>query len=128
MATATVLGLGRAGESARRLQAEVERLIYRVRAELTDFTRDEVGPVGRLVEEARRFRASLGKQAKSAAQRAEKRTESIMNSLEGRVAKAMEPLAKRLDVASYQELAELRDRVDEIEKKLRDLTTAARAA
>jgi polyhydroxyalkanoate synthesis regulator phasin len=128
MATATVLGLGRAGESARRLQAEVERLIYRVRAELTDFTRDEARTVGRLVEEARHFRASLGKQAKSAAQRAEKRTESIMNSLEGRVAKAIEPLAKRLDLASYQELAELRDRVDEIEKKLRDLTTAARAA
>jgi len=128
MARATVLGLARTGESARRLQAEVERLIYRVRAELTDFTRDEAGPVGRLVAEARRLRASLDKQAKSAAQRAEKRTESIMNSLEGRVARAMEPLAKRLDVASYQELSELRDRVDEIEKKLRDLTTAARAA
>ena len=128
MATAKVLSLGQAGESARRLQAEVERLIYRVRAELTDFTRDEAGPVGRLVAEARRFRASLGKQAESAAQRAEKRTESIMNSLEGRVARAIEPLAKRLDVASHQELAELRGRVDEIEKKLRDLATSARAA
>ena len=128
MATATVLGLGRAGGSARRLQAEVERLIYRFRAELKDLTRDEAGPMGKLVTEARRFRTSLGKQAESAAQRMEKRTESIMNSLEGRVARAIEPLAKRLDVASHQELAELRGRVDEIEKKLRDLATSARAA
>ena len=128
MARATVLGLARTGESARRLQAEVERLIYRVRAELTDFARDEAGPVGRLVTEARRFRARLGKQAESAAQRVEKRMEGIMNSLDGRVARAIEPLAKRFDVASHQELEELRDRVDEIEKKLRDLSTSARAA
>ena len=128
MERVTVLGLARAGESARRLQAEAERLIYRVRAELTDFTRDEASPVGRFVIEARRFRASLGKQVESAAQRVEKGTGGIMSSLEGRVAKAIEPLAKRFDVASHQELEELRDRVGEIEKRLRDLSTTARAA
>ena len=127
MATTTVSGLDRAGESARRLRAEVERLIYRVRAELTDFTRDEASPVGRVLAETRRFRASVGKRAESAAQRVEKRAEGIVNGLEVRVARVIEPLAKRLDVASHQELAELRDRVGEIEKKLRDLATPARA-
>ena len=109
------------GDSVRRLQAEADKVVNRVRTRLNDFARNPSKELGDLVGEARRVRGTVRQRVSSVVRRAEGR-------LERRVVDLVRPVVKYLDIASQDDVEGLRDRVASLEKQINDLSKSARAA
>ena len=107
---------------------EVERLVGRVRKSVAGLTGSENETLDRLVGRVRSIRKDVQERTQTAVREAERRAEGIVISIEGRVARAIQPVVRRLDVASQQELIELRDRVAQIEKRVHEICKSAEAA
>jgi polyhydroxyalkanoate synthesis regulator phasin len=109
------------GDSVRRLQAEADKVVSRVRTRLNDLARDPGRELSGLVDEARRVRGTVRTRVESAVRRVEGR-------LERRVSQLVKPVARYLDIASSEDVDELRRRVASLEKQIGDLDKSARAA
>jgi polyhydroxyalkanoate synthesis regulator phasin len=109
------------GDSVRRLQAEADKVVSRVRTRLSDLARNPTKEFGELVDGARRVRGNVRSRVETAVQRLEDR-------LEWRVSQIVKPVARLLDIASSGEVEELRRRVGSLEKQVGDLDKSAKAA
>ncbi len=109
------------GDSVRRLQAEADKVVGRVRTRLNDLARNPSKEFGGLVDEARRVRGTVRSRVESAVRRVEDR-------LEQRVSQLVKPVARYLDIASFDDVDELRRRVASLEKQIGDLDKSAKAA
>jgi polyhydroxyalkanoate synthesis regulator phasin len=120
--------VSKGGASVRGFQADVERLVNRVRQGWTDVTERPGGTLSDVVKQARRFRADLQKRAESVVRRVEQRASRVVNGIEDGIAVRLSPVSKRLNVASRRDLEALCDRVSELEKRVDLLTKSAKAA
>jgi hypothetical protein len=105
----------------RRLHAEADKVVSRVRTRLSDLARNPTKEFGELVDEARRVRGTVRSRVETAVRRFEGR-------LESRVSQIVKPMARYLDIASSGEVEELRRRLGTLEKQVGDLGKSARAA
>jgi hypothetical protein len=121
MSEAKTSSLTQVGDSVRRLQAEADKVVNRVRTRLNDFARNPTKEIGDLVGEARRVRGTVRQRMASVVRRAEGR-------LERRVVDLVRPVVKYLDIASHDDVEGLLDRVASLEKQVSDLSKSARAA
>jgi polyhydroxyalkanoate synthesis regulator phasin len=109
------------GDSVRRLQAEADKVVNRVRTRLNDLARNPGKQFGDLVNEARRVRGDVRSRVETAVR-------SVEDRLEKRVSQLVKPVTRYLDIASSEDVEELRRRVASLEKQIGDLDKSARAA
>jgi polyhydroxyalkanoate synthesis regulator phasin len=72
-------------------------------------------------------RRDLTKRAEHVARDARKRAEAVVGDVRRQVESAVAPMTKRFDIASRSEVDRLRKRLDQLEKRLRKLTSPAAA-
>ena len=114
--------------SVKRMQTEGERLVTRLRRDARAFaTRSRRETVSNLLSDARRLQVDLRKRAEKAIGELEATRTRILATLEDRVSTVVETFVKTLNVATHRELADLRKRVAEIERRL-DALSKERAA
>ena len=114
--------------SVKRMQTEGERLVTRLRRDARAFaTRSRRETVSNLLSDARRLQVDLRKRAEKAIEELEATRTRILATLEDRVSTVVETFVKTLNVATHRELADLRKRVAEIERRL-DALSKERAA
>ena len=109
------------GDSVRRLQAEADKVVNRVRTRLNDLARNPGKELRDLVGEARRVRGDVRHRVETTVRRVEDR-------LERRVSQLVKPVTRYLDIATSADVEELRRRVASLEKQIGDLDKSARAA
>jgi len=109
------------GDSVRRLQVEADKVVNRVRTRLNDLARNPSKELGDLVGEARRVRGTVRNRVETAVRKVEDR-------LETRVSQLVKPVTRYLDIASSEDVEELRRRVASLEKQIGNLDKSARAA
>jgi polyhydroxyalkanoate synthesis regulator phasin len=114
--------------SVKRMQTEGERLVTRLRRDARAFaTRSRRETVSNLLSDARKLQVDLRKRAERAIEELEATRTRILATLEDRVSTVVEAFVKTLNVATRRELADLRKRVAEIERRL-DALSKERAA
>jgi len=114
--------------SVKRMQTEGERLVTRLRRDARAFaTRSRRETVSNLLSDARKLQVDLRKRAEKAIGELEATRTRILATLEDRVSTVVETFVKTLNVATHRELADLRKRVAEIERRL-DALSKERAA
>jgi polyhydroxyalkanoate synthesis regulator phasin len=105
------------GDSVRRVQAEVERLVSRARKSFDDLTAERSGVLEGMIKQAKRIRGDLRKRADATFERVEQRVNDVV-----------EPVARRLNVATRADVEALAERVARLEKQIRTLSKSAEAA
>lgn len=103
---------------ARELQADLEK----TRRKLSQRAEKAAKTLQADVEKSRR---DLAKRAGHAARDARRRVEAVAGNVRRQVEGAVAPVTKRLDVASRSEVDRLRKRLDQVEKRLRKVTSPA---
>jgi hypothetical protein len=105
--------------SVQRLQREGEKLVGRLQRDARALvTRSQRDAVTGLVSDARKLRADLRKRAEKAMRELDQRRAQILASLEGQIAGLVELVVKRLNVPTEKEIAELRRRVNDLDRRL----------
>jgi len=116
------------GASVQGWQADVERLVGRVRDGWRDLTDRRNSAINGFVKQVQRFQGDLQKRAELAVRRAEQGTSRIFTGVERGLATSLAPLTRRLDVASRRDLERLSRRVEELEKRIEHMGKSAKAA
>jgi hypothetical protein len=117
--------------SMKRMQSEGERLVTRIRKDAQALAaRSRRETVSSLLGDARKFQNELRDRAERAIKDLEARRGRILASLEEQATRLVERVVKRLNVASQEELLDLRKRVAEVERRIDTLAKekAERAA
>jgi polyhydroxyalkanoate synthesis regulator phasin len=105
--------------SMKRMQAEGERLVARVRRDArTLATRSRRETVSTLLNDARKLQGDLRKRAERAIQDLETRRTRILTSLEEQATALVERVVRGLNVATRDEVTELKRRIAELERRL----------
>ena len=118
--------LGRLQKSLKTLQRDAENLLGRTRKQASQLiSRDQKRALDRLFSQAQRLRADLEKRAQRASKDVESRAERFLSTLEKEAAKRLEPLLRRLDLPSRQEIHNLSRRIGQLERRLRRTRSAA---
>ncbi len=120
--------LSQVEDSVRRLQAEADRVVGRVRTKISDFAKSPAKEIGELVGEARKVRGTVRNQVRTAVERVEARAEPLFSRVERSVLEALRPVAQYLDIASRREMEDLQRRLNVLEKRIDDLRKSAEAA
>jgi polyhydroxyalkanoate synthesis regulator phasin len=122
------LSLKEVRASVQRMQAEGERLVGRIRRDASALAnRSRREAVAALLNDARKFQADLRKRAERAIHDMEARRTRILGSLEEQVGALVERVVKGLNVASADDVSQLRKRIGDLERRI-DLVTKERAA
>lgn len=104
--------------SVKRMQVEGERLVDRIRRDATALaSRTRKETVSTLLGDVRKFQADLRKRAERAIQDLESRRSRIVATLEEQAVALAEKVVKGLNVASADEVADLRMKVAELERR-----------
>jgi hypothetical protein len=104
--------------SVKRMQVEGERLVARVRRDARALaTRSRRETVSTLLSDARKLQTDLRKRAEKAIQDLESRRTRILASLEEQATSLAERVVRGLNMASRDELSELRRRINELERR-----------
>lgn len=130
MAEATSrLALSEVRASVKRMQAEGEKLVARIRRDAKTFasgSRQEA--LNGLLKDARRVQSDVLKRVESALKELDDRRTRIVASLEEQATKLVEGVVARLNLAKQDEVAELRDRIAHLERRLNALDKKEKAA
>jgi hypothetical protein len=105
--------------SMKRMQSEGEKLVARLRRDaraLSDRSRRDA--VTSLLNDARRLRTDLRKRAEKAIRDLEARRARIVTTLEQQVTSIAESVVGRLNVATRDDVAELRRRIADVERRI----------
>jgi polyhydroxyalkanoate synthesis regulator phasin len=109
--------------SVRRMQSEGEKLVTRLRRDARALAaRSRKETVTSLLSDARKLETDLRKRAERAIKDLEARRTRILASLEEQVSGIVEIVVKRLNLATQDEVAELRKRLVEFERRLEALS------
>jgi polyhydroxyalkanoate synthesis regulator phasin len=120
--------LGRLQKNLKTLQRDAENLLGRTRKQASQLiSRDQKRALDRLFSQAQRLRADLEKRARRASKDVESRAERFLSTLEKEATKRLDPLLRRLDLPSRQELHNLSRRIGQLERRLRKPRPAATA-
>jgi hypothetical protein len=109
------------GDSVRRLQAEADKVVSRVRTRLSDLARNPTRELGELVDGARRVRGTVRSRVETAVRHLEGR-------LERRVSQIVKPVTSYFGIASSVEVQDLSRRISSLENKIGALDKSAKAA
>ncbi len=113
----------------KRLQKEAESLLRRTQKQAsTLITKDQRRAVDRLLSQATRLRDDLEKRADRATKDMESRAERFLSTLEKEASKRINPLLRRLDLPSRQELQTLNRRISQLERQLTAKSAASPAS
>jgi polyhydroxyalkanoate synthesis regulator phasin len=105
--------------SVRRMQNEGEKLVARLRREARVLsTRSRRDTVNGLLTDARKLQVDLRKRAEKAIRDIEARRTRILATLEEQVTRVVESVVKTLNVASADDLAEIKKRIGDLERRL----------
>ena len=113
--------------SVKRMQNEGEKLVTRLRRDARALTSRSRKDVNTLLTDVRRLQTDLRKRATAAIEELETRRARIVSTLEEQVTRIVERVAGGLNVASKDDVAELRKRMAELERRL-DALAKERAA
>ena len=113
--------------SVKRMQNEGEKLVTRLRRDARALTSRSRKDVNTLLGDVRRLQTDLRKRATAAIEELETRRARIVSTLEEQVTRIVERVAGGLNVASKDDVAELRKRMAELERRL-DALAKERAA
>ncbi len=117
--------LARLRQNMRELQRDAERVLTRTRKQASNLiSRDQQQALDRLVREGRRLRKDIEKRAQKAQKDVEARAQKLLSGVEDQLSKRVEPLLRRLDVASRKEVRALNRRIAQLEKRLRSKPAA----
>ena len=112
--------LSRLQGNLKRLQRDAETLLGRTRKQASQLiSRDQKRALDRLFGQAQRLRSDLEKRAQRASKDVEARAERFLSTLEKEAGKRLEPLLRRLDLPSRQEVHSLSRRIGQLERRLR---------
>jgi F0F1-type ATP synthase membrane subunit b/b' len=118
--------LGRLQNNLKTLQRDAENLLGRTRKQASQLiSRDQKRALDRLFSQAQRLRADLEKRAQRASKDVESRAERFLSTLEKEAGKRIEPLLRRLDLPSRQEIHNLSRRIGQLERRLRSTRSSA---
>jgi len=113
----------------KRVQTEGERVVDRLRKDATDLlSKDRKRAVQDLLSQAQKLRSDLQKRAERAVRDIEERGQKIVTALEKQADKSIEPIVRRLNMATREELDKLKKKVALIEKRLEEIATGSKAA
>ena len=104
--------------SVRRMQSEGEKLIGRLRRDARTLSTRSRRDLTTLVGDARKLQNDLRKRAEKAIHELEARRTRILATLEEQATRVVESVVGRLNVASRDDLAALRTRVVELERRV----------
>src|SRR5580765_5919141 len=108
--------------SVRRMQYEGEKLVARLRRDARVLsTRSRRDTVNGLLSDARKLQVDLRKRAEKAIRDIESRRSRILATLEEQATRVVESVVKTLNVATADELAELKKRMGDLERRLETL-------
>lgn len=117
------LALKEVRASVKRMQTEGERLMNRIRHDAQALAqRGRKQTLNGFLTDARKLQDDLRKRAERMLKDLDERRAGIVASLDEQVTRLAEAVVKRLNVARQDDLAELRRRVDELERRLNGLS------
>jgi polyhydroxyalkanoate synthesis regulator phasin len=117
------LALKEVRASVKRMQTEGERLMNRIRHDAQALAqRGRKQTLNGFLTDARKLQDDLRKRAERTLKDLDERRAGIVASLDEQVTRLAEAVVKRLNVARQDDLAELRRRVDELERRLNGLS------
>lgn len=121
--TKSRLALQEVRASVKRMQIEGERLMNRIRHDAQALAqRGRKQTLNGLLTDARKLQDDLRKRAERTLKDLDERRAGIVASLDEQVTRLAEAVVKRLNVARQDDLAELRSRVNELERRLNALS------
>jgi polyhydroxyalkanoate synthesis regulator phasin len=128
--TAAFPRLAQVQESLKVLQAEGEKLVARVRKEAGKLiSKDQRKLFDSLVSQAQAIRVDIQKRTDKALKTIESRTEKVYARVESEAKKRIDPLVRRLTVATRHDIEILAKRLTALEKKIEELSSSkSRAA
>ena len=111
--------LSRLQTNMKQLQRDAETLLSRTRRQAAQLvSRDQKRALERLIKQAQKLRGDLEKRAQQVTKDVESRAEQLVSTIEKQAAKRLNPLLRRLDLPSRQEVHTLQRRVAQLEKRL----------
>lgn len=123
------LALSEVRASVKRMQTEGEKLVARIRRDAKTFaTRSRQENLDGLLKDARRVQNDVRKRVESALKDLDEQRTRIVSSLEEQATKLIETVVARLKLAKQDEVAQLRSRVEELERRLGALDKAKEKA
>jgi polyhydroxyalkanoate synthesis regulator phasin len=128
--TAAFPRLAQVQDSLKALQAEGEKLVSRVRKEAGRLvSKDQRKVFDSLVSQAHAIRVDLQKRTDKALKTIESRAEKVYTRVESEAKKRIDPLVRRLTLATRHDIEVLAKRLTALEKKLDEMATSkSRAA
>jgi polyhydroxyalkanoate synthesis regulator phasin len=113
------LALSEVRASVKRMQTEGEKLVARIRRDAKTFaTRSRQENIDGLLKDARRVQTDVRKRVESALKELDEQRTRIVASLEEQVTKLIETVVGRLNLAKQDDVAELRSRIAELERRV----------
>ena len=111
--------VSRLQNSMTQLQQEADSLLRRTQQQAVELiSRDQRRALERLFKQAQRLRGDLEKRAQRASRDVESRAERFLLTLEKETSKRLDPVLKRLDLPTRDEVRSLSQRVAQLERKL----------
>jgi len=113
------LGLNEVRASVKRMQAEGEKLVARIRRDAKTFAaRSRQESLDGLLKDARRVQHDVRRRVESALKELDEQRTRILSSLEEQVSKLIEGVIARLNVAKQADVEALRGRIAELERRI----------
>ncbi|MGH7821307.1 MAG: phasin family protein [Candidatus Binatia bacterium] len=121
---ATFASFRQVQDSIRSLQKEGEKLASRVQKEVLNLvSKDQRKALERVLDQATRIRKDLQKRAERAMKEIETRAEKLFKRIEARAEQGIDPVIRRLNLPSRQDVESLGKRLSMLEKKVEEIAT-----
>jgi hypothetical protein len=118
-------------QSVKRMQAEGERLVGRIRHDARTFftaQRNGRGPVTSALTDVSKLRADVRRRAERALKEIGSRRERVLATVEEQLARLTELTVKRLRLATHEELEGAVKRISDLERRLETLAKQQKSA